>query len=151
MENKELKWEDVPKGWTLCFNKDCEMREQCLRFKAGMLAPAGAFTSVAPSSQVDGKCSYFASTKKVTFARGFINIYEKVLSRDFTPMRKEMTEMLQGKRYYYEYMRGERPLSPLQQKNIRDLFARWGYADSVYFDEYEDAYDFKKNPLPCGF
>lgn len=146
MENKELKWEDVPKGWALCFNSECAMREKCLRFKAGKLAPEETTVCpcITPMALKDGDCRHFASSEKVLFARGFSRIYDKVLKQDFTPLRKAMTTMLQGKRYYYEYLRGERRLSPKQQQSIRNLFAKGGYAESVCFDEFEETFDFKK-------
>jgi hypothetical protein len=146
MENKELKWEDVPKGWALCFNRECEMREGCLRFKAGELAPeeTTVWPCITPRALKDGECQHFASTEKVNYARGFSHIYDKVLKQDFTPLRKAMTEMLQGKRYYYEYLRGERRLSPRQQQSIHNLFAKSGYAESVCFDGFEASFDFKR-------
>ena len=47
-----------------------------------------------------------------------------------------------GKRYYYEYMRGERALSPEQQGWIRNLFDSFGYQDCVVFDRLEPAFNF---------
>ena len=73
----------------------------------------------------------------VKFARGFSTIYQKVLKRDYTSLRKYMTNLLSGKRYYYEYKRGERALSPEQQSDIKALFGSFGYHDSVQFDNYE--------------
>jgi hypothetical protein len=75
-------------------------------------------------------------------ARGFTTIYQKVLKRDYTSLRKFMTNLLSGKRYYYEYKRGERLLSPEQQSDIRELFASFGYKDSVQFDSYEETLHF---------
>ena len=145
MEKNELKWEDVPRGWALCFNSECAMREGCLRFKAGELAPEEMTVCpcVTPKALKDGECRHFVPTEKVEFARGFRHIYDQVLKQDFTPLRKTMTAMLHGKRYYYEYLRGERRLSPEEQQDIRDLFARKGYTESVCFDAYEEAFDFK--------
>ena len=76
------------------------------------------------------------------FAYGFSTIYDRVLKEDYTTLRKAMTSHLSGKRYYYEYMRGERALSPEQQSWIRNLFASYGYLDNVVFDRLEPAFDF---------
>ena len=144
MENIELKWVDVPDSWALCFNEKCAMQEQCLRWRAGQLVPEDMTVGrcVMPQALKDGNCCYYASVEKVRIARGFSHIYKRVLKKDFTSLRLSMTSMLSGKRYYYEYMRGERPLSPEKQEMIRKLFASYGYGDCVEFDDYEESYVF---------
>jgi len=144
MEQNNLRWEDVPQWWVSCFNKECAEAGRCLRFKTGGLAPAGICQCVTPKALEDGGCRYFAPIQKVSYARGFTHIYDQVLKSDYTLLRKAMTKNLQGKTYYYQYMRGERRLSPEQQQLIRNLFAERGYADNVEFDAYEEDYVFKR-------
>ena len=147
MKNVELNWDDVPKGWALCYNGECPMREECLRWQAGQAAPGdlSAAWCVTPRALKGGGCLHFVAPEKVMVAYGFSSIYDRVLKADFTALRKQMTSMLSGKRYYYEYKRGERPLSPQQQEQIRGLFAKYGYADAVRFDRYEEKFVF---PFP---
>lgn len=142
----ELKWKNIPNGWALCYNKECVKHERCLHWYAGQLNPQEEtiVRYVMPYALKNGICPHFASTEIVTYARGFSKIYDQVLKTDYTPLRKEMTTMLSGKRYYYEYMRGKRRLSPEQQEKIRDLFAKYGYADSVHFDSFEQDYYFNE-------
>lgn len=142
----ELKWKQVPDGWAICFNNDCALHEQCLRWHAAQVSPSDLTKArcVTPHAISDGKCQLFASTQKVRYASGFSTIYKNVLKDDYTPLRKQMTMMLSGKRYYYEYMRGERLLSPWQQQQIRELFADRGYADNVVFDDFEDVFEFPR-------
>ena len=144
MVKNELKWEMVPEGWALCFNQDCPLHDACLRYQAGLLAPQHVTVTrcVTPRALTDERCAYFATMEPQMFAYGFSTIYDRVLKDDFTPLRKTMTSHLSGKRYYYEYMRGERALSPAQQGWIRNLFASRGYADSVVFDRMEARIDF---------
>lgn len=144
MQKNELTWEKVPQGWALCFNTECPLRQSCLRWQAGQLAPQELTVTrcITPSALANGACPHFASAAPIQYARGFSTIYDNVLKRDYTPLRKQMTLMLSGKRYYYEYMRGERRLSPAQQEDIRELFTSWGYADSVHFDAFEQDFDF---------
>lgn len=142
--NKELKWTDVPRRWALCFNSGCPLHATCLRWQAGQLSTDDIVSNrcITPCALKDGTCRHFASTELVSYALGFTTIYKDVMKKDFTPMRKQMTYMLSGKRYYYEYMRGERKLKPSQQEQIRRLFERYGYADSVHFDRYEEGFYF---------
>ena len=144
MTKNDLKWKDVPEGWALCFTQDCPLREMCLRWQAAQLAPDGLTVTrcVTPRALTGDKCKHFATMEPVRYALGFSTVYDKVRKDDFTPMRKQMTNMLSGKRYYYEYKRGDRRLTPEQQRQIRQLFTAWGYADSVRFDNYEEALDF---------
>ena len=144
METIHLNWKDVPDKWALCFKEDCPLHEGCLRWHAGQAAPeeVTVCNCVTPHALKDGQCTQFASTQKVRYARGFSTIYDKVLKADFTPLRLQLTTMLSGKRYYYEYKRGERRLDPEQQERIKQLFTSYGYGDSVRFDSYEDDYVF---------
>ena len=139
-----LTWSMVPDGWALCYNDACPLHRQCLRCQAAQLAPEELTVTrcITPQALKDGQCPHFASAEPVRMAKGFSTIYEDVLKKDYTPLRTSMTAMLSGKRIYYEYMRGERGLTPEQQDAIRALFTEYGYADSVHFDAYEYAYQF---------
>ena len=142
----DIKWEAVPEGWALCFNSDCKLKDTCLRWQAAQSAPENMTVAhcVTPIAWKGKVCAHFASAERVRYARGFSTIYDNVKKSDYTPMRKKMTGMLSGKRYYYEYMRGERRLSPEQQEYICQLFVEWGYADCVKFDKYEEDFVFPK-------
>jgi len=144
MNEINFSWKDVPSGWALCFNQSCPLHEHCLRFQAGVLAPSDLTVSrcVTPRALTEERCKVFTSMEPTKMARGFSTIYQKVLKRDYTSLRKFMTNLLSGKRYYYEYKRGERLLSPEQQSDIRELFASFGYKDSVQFDSYEETLHF---------
>ncbi len=144
MSEINFSWKDVPSGWALCFNQSCPLHEHCLRYQAGVLAPPDLTVTrcVTPRVLTGERCKVYASMEPVKMARGFSTIYQNVLKRDYTSLRKFMTSLLSGKRYYYEYKRGERSLSPEQQSDIRQLFGSFGYKDSVRFDSYEETLNF---------
>ncbi len=144
MSEINFSWKDVPSGWALCFNQSCPLHEHCLRYQAGVLAPPDLTVTrcVTPRVLTGERCKVYASMEPVKIARGFSTIYQNVLKRDYTSLRKYMTSLLSGKRYYYEYKRGERSLSPEQQSDIRQLFESFGYKDSVRFDSYEETLHF---------
>ncbi|MBQ3632142.1 MAG: hypothetical protein II949_13040 [Prevotella sp.] len=146
MENLTLRFEDVPRGWALCFNNECPLRSECLRHQAGTLIPdtMTIAVSVTEKALADGQCQHFAPAETATFARGFTHLYDHVRQADYTALRKAMTAYLHGKRIYYEYKRGERLLSPAEQQWIARLFARYGYEDAPVFDGYEQHYVFAK-------
>ena len=39
MEEKELKVEDIPKGYPLCFNNECADKDRCMHYQARLLMP----------------------------------------------------------------------------------------------------------------
>ena len=39
MEEKELKAEDIPKGYPLCFNNECADKDRCMHYQARLLMP----------------------------------------------------------------------------------------------------------------
>lgn len=141
---KDLQWEEVPTNWALCFNHDCNKCDSCLRYAAGSIVPRELTVSncVLPNAILNDGCLHYAPIQKRKYARGFSKIYDKVLKKDFTRLRKAMTSLLGNKRYYYAYMKGERRLSPAQQNDIKQLFATYGYESHIHFDLYEDDYFF---------
>ena len=81
------------------------------------------------------------------YAYGFSTIYNNVLKKDYTTMRKELTMKLQNKGYYYKYMNGLLPLSPKKQQIVKDVFASFGYEEHVKFDSMESRYVFPWNNI----
>lgn len=140
---KDLQWEEVPTNWALCFNHDCNKCDSCLRYAAGSIVPRELTVSncVLPNAILNDGCLHYAPIQKWKYARGFSRIFEHVLKKDFTLIRSSLTNYLRGKRYYYEYKRGEKRLSPEQQDYIRQLFSNFGYIEEC-FDLYEEAYHF---------
>ena len=94
----------------------------------------------------NGHCRWFDKVKVMTMAVGFSHLYDNVLKSDFTSMRKTITAYLHGVKFYYQYMRGERPLTPAQQQGIRDIIKSYGYDWDVPFDGYHKAYCFGNPP-----
>ena len=144
MDSNDFCWKDVPEGWPLCFNSSCPLHDKCLRFQAGLKVPDNLTITrcVTPRALTGEQCKHFAPMVPVRFAYGFSAIYEKVLKAHYTSLRKCMTMMLSGKRYYYEYMNGKRALTPEQQDQIRLLFKEYGYEDQVRFDRFEEHFAF---------
>ena len=149
MKTQKLEWEIVPTGWAVCFNEKCTKRDDCLRHQAGRLAPITMTTGccVMPGVWSENGCELFASMQQQVYAYGFSTIYNNVLKKDYTTMRKELTMKLQNKGYYYKYMNGLLPLSPEKQQIVKDVFASFGYEEHVKFDSMESRYVFPWNNI----
>lgn len=115
-----------------------------MRFHAGSQAPDSLESAhcVMPNTLKDGRCRWFDLKMIVVNAYGFSHLYDQVLKRDYTSMRKSITNYLHGTKMYYEYKRGERPLSPEQQQQIQLIVNNFGYDWEVVFDRYAEAYKY---------
>ena len=113
---------------------------------AGTVCTMETCRCVLPHTLKNGHCRWFDKIKVMTMAVGFSHLYDNVLKSDFTSMRKTITAYLHGVKFYYQYMRGERPLTPAQQQGIRDIIKSYGYDWDVPFDGYHKAYCFGNPP-----
>jgi len=145
----EFDFAAVPKRYTLCYHEGCPLHDRCMRFLAAAHAPESLEVRrcVLPKAEKDGQCRWFDPIETVTMAEGFTDLYDKVLKDDYTPLRKQLTAYLHGRKQYYQYMRGERPLSPEQQQGIRQIVSSYGYDWDVPFERYIQAYRFGKPPV----
>lgn len=138
----------VPSWYVLCTNKECPLKDECMRFMAGSYAPDDLeyATCIMPRTLKDGKCRWFDKITIEVWAAGFTRLYDRVLKSDYTEMRKAITRYLHGAKMYYEYKRGERVLSAKQQQWIRDFVKSYGYDWEVEFDRYFEDYVYQSKP-----
>lgn len=140
----------VPLWYVLCTQDDCPLRDGCLRFLAAQQAPEDLESAkcVMPGIRKGDNCRWFNSSQQVTYAAGFEHLFDRVLAKDFTTMRKTITKYLHGVKFYYEYKRGDRMLSPAQQAWIRNYVRTCGYDWEVPFDNYVEDYCYEEGPQP---
>ena len=140
--SREFIFSDVPTWYVLCTNGQCQFQSSCLRYLAGSRIPEDKEIAmcVMPKTLKDGKCRWYDKRTVAVFASGFSHLYDKVMKMDYTKMRKAITSYLHGAKLYYEYKRGDRPLSPEQQQWIRDYVKSCGYDWEVEFDRYFEGY-----------
>lgn len=148
-QNEHFDFKNVPDWYVMCFNNNCPMRENCLRFLAGSHVPEEieAVRCVTFSTLKDGQCRWLDAKKKAVNAIGFSRLFQNVLKKDFTPMREAITKYLHGPKAYYEYKRGERQLTPQQQQWIKNLVKSYGYDWEVPFDGKVETFVYGMRPL----
>ena len=137
-------FEKVPSWYPICFNDDCPLKDECMRHLAAQHLPETTETAccVMKNAQADGKCRWFDKITVVVKAAGFSHLFDRVMKKDYTTMRKTLTQYLHGTRIYYECMRGERALSPKEQQWIINYVKSMGYDWEVTFDRYFVDYEF---------
>lgn len=140
----EFDYNSVPSWYVLCTLSDCPLSGECLRHLIASQAPETQETAlcIMPSVLKAGKCRFFNPIRKVRMARGFTHLFDNVLKSDYTAMRKTLTDYLHGSKFFYQYKRGERLLTPGQQQHIKQIMKSFGYGSDVTFDSFEDRFDF---------
>lgn len=147
MENTNLKFEDVPFNWALCFNNDCPMKEQCLRHLAAATVPDDVTHghSVWPNALKGDHCAMFFEVKYIDVAWGFSQLYSNLRQQDYPIIRRRMEDHFGRAGNYYRYNRGEKKLTPAQQQWIKELFAEFGYTGELVFDHVERIIQFRQS------
>lgn len=140
----EFDYSQVPSWYVICTNETCPLKEDCLRFLAGSNVPNSTEIAlcVMPKTMKDGHCRLYDRKTIVLMAEGFTTLYDKVMKKDFTRMRKAITHYLHGAKMYYEYKDGRRALTPEQQDWIRNFVKDQGYEWEVKFDHFYESYVF---------
>lgn len=92
----------------------------------------------------DGTCPYYRDNVKVKLAYGFLKIFAVVRKKDIEPLRNNIKQYLGGHGTYYRYNRGEKQLTPVQQKAILAICQEFGYNETLTFDKYLTDYDFSE-------
>lgn len=149
MENNSLlnlRPDDVPKTFALCFNNTCARRNECVRFAAGQVANQYRDYGMAvfPSSlKADGSCRFFFQLRIIRAAWGFRPLFRKIRHEDYASLRWQVKALFGSDRQFYRYNKGEYKLSPERQAKVLALFERRGYDTSDFrFEHYEEQVDF---------
>ena len=45
MEERELKADDIPMGYPLCFNSECADKDKCMHYQARLLMPKDRYSN----------------------------------------------------------------------------------------------------------
>ena len=145
MMEKELKYENLPYGFQVCFNNDCKLRETCMHYQAGLLQPADKLSghAVFPQAWKSGTCKCYLEKKIVRKAWGFSRIYRNVPQKEKAEARMYVKNYFSsGNGPYYRYYHGENLLSPKQQEDIMKILADYGPTEDLAFDHYVADFDF---------
>ena len=141
---KKFKFDEVPEGYLLCFNAECDKHDDCLRYLAGQHVPPVVMggPAVYPNAYKDGICPYFKKTRVIHGAWGMRNLYKGVEPKDAQTLKAKVTNYLGGPVATFKYQHGEKVLTPEQQEEIHNMFRELGYKHELVFDGFTFVYDF---------
>ena len=142
---QELRAEDVPSSWLICYNNECPMRDECLRYYVAPIVGSNLDhgPAVYPSALVDGKCRFYVDKQPIRLAWGFRPLFTKVRHEDYATLRWKVMALFSSDSKFFRYNRGDFKLTPEQQQEVLDIFRRKGYdTTDMHFAHYEDTYKF---------
>lgn len=140
---------DIPKDYIYCTATDgaCPRAPHCLRAIAyrqltATEAPAklGPIRIVHPACvarAADG-CDYYRDSTPVRFARGMTNMFEDLPLKQARIVRRKVMTCFSCESYFYLSRKGERLITPAEQKAIRSSFRSAGVETAPQYDGYEE-------------
>lgn len=143
---KELNYSDIPHTWAVCFQNDCPMAQQCLRYHAAQLLPADKKThnTVLQTARNDESCQLYVADQPVKVAYGMTKLFSGLKPLAASDLRQQVEVVFGSRTQYYRYREGRYPISPKQQALIADIFARNGLSADLKFDRIEEKYYFPR-------
>ena len=141
MLKKAMAGKGLPYGWTYCFNEQCVVKDECVRFLSTrfLSGKRHSGTAVFPSAWRNGNCQYYEKLRIAKLAWGFDHLYRNVTLKAAPPLRCRLRGYLGSKGQYYRYKLGQLLLLPKQQLEIKELFHSYGY-DDVEFDHFKETF-----------
>lgn len=141
MLKKAMAGKGLPYGWTYCFNEQCVVKEECVRFLSTRFLSEKRHSgnAVFPSAWRNGNCQYYEKLRIAKLAWGFDHLYRNVTLKDAPTLRCRLRGYLGSKGQYYRYKLGQLLLLPKQQLEIKELFRSYGY-DDVEFDHFKETF-----------
>ena len=132
-----------PKGYAVCFRKECPLAQSCLRQLSADDPSEERFISVVNLSLVRGaakQCPFYKSSEKVRVAYGIDHIFNDIPFSKHKQVFHSVKNYF-GKSTYYRIANKRRPIWPNEQEYVRQVFARNGISEPVEFGEYQDIYN----------
>lgn len=143
MEEK-IDFAKVPYQYAMCLDQQCPKANTCLRQLTEQSVPETSeyWVIISPKllDTIKGNCPYYRSNTKVRYAKGFIELLENLPHKQMQIVILHLMSYL-GRRTYYRSRKGERLLSPNEQRQILSILKNCGVTTPQEFDAYVEDYD----------
>ena len=124
--------QDIPHNYLYCFATDeaCPRAPHCLHATAARLRSQSERTdppslqSVSPVyiRKSAARCRFFRDDTPVRFARGMTNMFEDLPLKQARIVRRQVMACFSCESYFYQSRKGERLITPDEQKAIEEVF-----------------------------
>lgn len=140
---EKIDFSEVPTSYAMCLNRECPKADTCLRQIAEQIIPSDIerWTIISPKflASLDGACPHYRSSKKVRYAKGFLKILENLPHNQMRMVISQLTGCF-GRRTFYRVRKGERLLSPDEQRMVLNVCKNCGATSIQEFDSYIEDY-----------
>lgn len=144
MDNKnQITLKELPYRFAMCSRDDCEVCNHCLRHLAykEITKELWSIDLVNPLRvEPSAKCEYFRTDELATYAKGFKNMQQEMIPRQYDEFSMRLIGKF-GRTGYFERRRGQRICSPSEIQFIRNVLKELGLPD-LEFDGYLKKYNF---------
>lgn len=141
---QDLTYSLAPHDWAICFQHDCPLSNNCLRYAIAQLAPPDLthHATVLPAARQDDRCRLFATKEPVRIARGMKRLLASRSTGLASDIRRGLFDIFGSRSQYYRYRDGEYDISPEQQARVISHLQSFGYQSDEPFDNYNEQYYF---------
>lgn len=134
---------EVPFNYHLCLKRECTKASTCLRQLLEQEIPDNVeyWKIISPKYQAsqEGDCPHYRPDDKVSYAKGFIGMLDNLPNKQ---MKKVIPYLIRrfSQRTYYRVRKGERLLSPSEQRDVLAILGKCGVTEPAKFDAYVEDY-----------
>lgn len=138
--------DDIPHNYIYCYATDetCPQATRCLHaIAARLLQESGRETpltiqSVNPNyvRQSASSCTLFRDSAPARFARGMTKLFEDIPLKQAQAVRRKVVACFSCESYFYLSRKGERLITPDEQKGIEKAFLSAGIETAPQYDGY---------------
>lgn len=142
--------QDIPRNYACCFaGKDtCPKANSCLRAIAARLLTESKEAQPPTVNTVNAfyleqsadrdACPLYRSSKPVRYAKGMTSLFDELPVKQAAAIRSRVIGCFSCERYFYHSRRGDRLISPEEQRKITNVFRATGLGITPKFDSYQD-------------
>lgn len=136
--DKNTLFREKAEKYVCCFNEQCPLHSHCLRWEVGQyIDPAKPTVNcVNPRYQdvTDGQCKMYRNNQLVTMPVGMkTRFYQDMPARISQAIKAALIEH-NCRTTYYEYHRGDRPITPAYLALIQQICNEQGWHGPLVFD-----------------
>ena len=141
---EEHHFTNIPYNYPLCLNRQCPKASTCLRQLVEQEVPDSAeyWVVISPKYQakLKGACPHYRSSQKVQYAKGCMNLLDNLPHKQRQLAIIHLMEYF-SRRTYYRIRKGERLLSPAEQRDVQKILKQCGATGKQEFDAYVEDYE----------
>ena len=126
-----------------CFSARCPLREHCLHALVIPYIPQDRYVTTAinlcqPQAETES-CEMYRSSEAVRMPLGLLHIYHDMPSRIERNIKNRLI-FTYGRKRYYEYHNGKRPVTPDVEAYVRQVCLANGWTAELHFPDYVEEY-----------